>query len=119
MLQKLRLFHLFPALSILLGCAMDSKPPVAAGESSGLPVIVHIRTRDHVVTVLSGGDGPRYALATADGRVLETGMSIEEFEARHPSIYDAYKSSITGGDAGLRLSEAFEVLQETRIRAGE
>jgi hypothetical protein len=97
----LRPFYLMPLPALFIGCAGDSEDPVARSEASAPRIILRLRTRENVITACAGADGPRYAIATAEGKEIEAGLSLEELEARHPSIYDAVRSSMVEVDASL------------------
>lgn len=53
--------------------------------------------------IYGNGESERGTAITEDekGGYFLVGTSIEEFAARHPSIYEAYNASIAGADASL------------------
>jgi hypothetical protein len=53
----------------------------------GRPVIVHLASRDHVVSITTGPDGPRYTAKTRDGVLLATGLTLQELQEQHPDVY--------------------------------
>lgn len=73
----------------------------APGEDSLSPVIGHFRTRDRLLTVHSGDEGPRFTVSTSDGDVLERLIPAAELEVRHPALFDAFQSSIAGKEGVL------------------
>jgi len=60
---------------------------------SKLPVIVHIKTKNEVITVLSGQTEPLYNVTTKDGKVLGQYLSAKELQENLPGIYRLLKTS--------------------------
>jgi flagellar basal body rod protein FlgF len=56
-------------------------------------VIVHIKTKKEIVTILSGPNGPLYNVATKEGKVLGQHLSAREFQENLPDIYRLLKTS--------------------------
>jgi hypothetical protein len=78
------------ALAGVAGCA----DPVAPEAPAPGPVIGHIRGRDQTITVYSSPSGPRFAVSDLSGKLVASDLSAEAFEARHPDLYRAYRSSL-------------------------
>jgi flagellar basal-body rod protein FlgG len=57
------------------------------------PVIVHIKTKNEVITVLSGHTEPLYNVTTKDGKVLGLYLSAKELQKNLPDIYRMLKTS--------------------------
>ena len=65
---------------------------------SSAPVICHINTREHLVTIHSSDDGPRFSVSTNDGKdVIAGGRTLDEFADQHPRAYNLYQSGIAQG----------------------
>jgi hypothetical protein len=62
------------------------------------PVIVHLATRDKVITIMSGADGPVFTVKTKDGEVLGEGLSEEALYAKFPGIEKVVNDSYAGQD---------------------
>lgn len=58
-----------------------------------LPVIVHIKTKNEIVTVLSGQTEPLYNVTTTDGKVLGLYLSAQQLQQNLPDIYRLLKTS--------------------------
>ncbi len=58
-----------------------------------LPVIVYIKTKNEVITVLSGQTEPLYNVTTKDGKILGQYLSAKELQENLPDIYRLLKSS--------------------------
>ena len=56
-------------------------------------VIVHIKTKNEIITVLSGQTGPVYNVITKDGKVLGQYLSAKELQENLPDIYRLMKTS--------------------------
>ena len=53
----------------------------------GRPVIVHLVSRDHVVSVTSGPNGPLYSAKTKDGVMVASGLTLQQLREEHPDVY--------------------------------
>jgi hypothetical protein len=78
---------------ISLGCSKESAPVQTENPENELPVIVHLKKRNEVVTIMSGREGLLYTVRTKDGRVLGQGLSERELQAKLPDIYNSVKKS--------------------------
>lgn len=58
-----------------------------------LPVIVHIKTKNEVISVLSGQTEPLYNVTTKDGKVLGLYLSAQQLQQNLPGIYRLLKTS--------------------------
>lgn len=75
---------------------------VARGEAEALPVqesstpvVGHLKTREKVITIRSGRDGPLYTVKSEDGTVLAVDLSAEDLSAKFPKL----KGVVEGGIA--------------------
>jgi hypothetical protein len=80
----------------------------ASASSTGM-IIGKVRTRDHVLTVLATGSGPRIDIATSSGTVLAQHVGPEDLDRYVPGLGEAYRNGIAGLDGqvdGMRLRDA-------------
>ncbi len=86
------------ATAAAVGCARRPAPAPAAAKApatpaldnpvhDGRPVLMRLVSRDHVVTVTAGADGPLYSAATKEGVALADSVTLEALRARHPDVY--------------------------------
>ncbi|MCP4261942.1 MAG: flagellar hook basal-body protein [Planctomycetes bacterium] len=73
--------------------AEKSKLMPAQKPKDKLPVIVHIKTKNEIVTVLSGKTEPLYNVMTKDGKILGQHLSTKELQENLPGIYRLLKTS--------------------------
>jgi len=60
---------------------------------SKLPVIVRLKTKNEVVTILSGQTEPLYNVTTKDGKILGLYLSEKQLQKNLPGIYRILKTS--------------------------
>jgi len=72
--------------------ASASAPP----QSVDLIPIVHLETRDKLVTVQSGPGGLVYLVQTKDGKVLHDNLSEDQLKAQAPEIHELIKTAVAG-----------------------
>ena len=92
-------------IAIALGQDALSVPltPVVDGK----PVIVHLVSRDHVVSVTSSPDGPLYSAKTKDGVMVASGVTLEQLRANHPAVYRQLHPAISAdAHASIDVSAA-------------
>ncbi len=53
----------------------------------GKPVIVHLVSRDHVVSVTASPDGPLYSATTKEGVMVASGVTLEQLQEKYPAVY--------------------------------
>jgi len=80
------------------GVAADRREELPAGLVTSLPAIGHLRTRDKIITILSGAGGPVYTIRTRQGEVLFRELSQEDLRAKLPEVHWMIKSAFAGGD---------------------
>jgi hypothetical protein len=56
--------------------------------------IGHLKTRDKVLTIRTGPDGPLYTVKSADGNVLAAGLSPTDLSTRFPELKDMVERGI-------------------------
>ena len=83
---------------VISGCGSLSSftGPENSGDSP--PIIVHLQTRDRIVTVMAGPEGPLYTVRTRKGRVLAWQLREQELRARMPYIHHVLKTSYAEDD---------------------
>jgi len=65
-----------------------------------LPVIVYLKTRNEVVSIMSGYEGPVYTVARKDGRILGKQLTEQELQVKLPNIYHFVKTSYADDEKG-------------------
>ncbi|MBW7991383.1 MAG: flagellar hook basal-body protein [Planctomycetes bacterium] len=73
----------------------DEQSPLAPTQVSNgkLPVIVRLKTKNEVVTILSGQTEPLYNVTTKDGKILAQYLSEKQLQKKLPGIYRLLKTS--------------------------
>ena len=84
---------------VLSGCGERAALTRSAIPNETLPVIVHLQTRDEILTALAGPDGPVYTARTRDGRILAEQLSEQELQAQLPHLHRLLKSSYAAGES--------------------
>ncbi len=92
-MRKITIFILFWLILISSGCTNQSALAPTQEPKAKLPVIVHIKTKNEVVTVLSGQTEPLYNVTTKDGKILGLYLSAKELQENLPGIYRLLKTS--------------------------
>ena len=85
---------------ILIGSGCEDKSARLQTENpeNELPVIIHLKKRNEVVTIISGQEGLLYTVSTKDGRMLGEHLSEQELQVKLPDIYNSLKRSYAGSD---------------------
>ena len=89
------MIYLILFILISTGCTSQSALAPARNSEDNLPVIVHIKTRNEIVTIFSGQTEPLYNVTTKDGKVLGQYLSAKELQKNLPDIYRLLKTSYT------------------------
>jgi hypothetical protein len=96
----------------LTGCATPLTAPADdAVAARARPAIVKLRLRDVDMTIESSSRGPRFAVVARDGAFTERDLAAEDLAARHPELYQLYRSAVVRApgapylDARLDLPE--------------
>lgn len=103
----------------LVGLAADepvTSPPVTpkeemvvsrpqAGGESGEAVIGHLETRDQVISITTGPDGPLYTIRSDEGEEIATHLTKEELATRFPDLHEKIEKSMADPKiwAGIEL----------------
>ena len=86
-------------------CGNETKLNVAlAPVVEGKSVIVHLVSRDHVVSVTAGTDGPLYSAKTKDGTLVATGLTLQQLRDQHPDVYRKLHPAISA-DASASIAD--------------
>ncbi len=75
------------------GCGVQSGRVQTGNLEDNLPVIVSLGTRNEVVSIMSGYQGPIYTVTTKDGRILGKQLTEQELQVKLPNIYNFLKTS--------------------------
>jgi hypothetical protein len=62
--------------------------------------IVQLAFRDHIVTIASSPQGPRYSVRTASGKVLSENLTEDQLLAAHPKLHSHIRSSYASDESG-------------------
>lgn len=92
-MRKITIFILFWLILIISGCANQSALAPTQEPKSKLPVIVRLKTKNEVVTILSGQTEPLYNVTTKDGKILGLYLSAQQLQENLPDIYRLLKTS--------------------------
>ncbi|MCP4611040.1 MAG: hypothetical protein GY845_20215 [Planctomycetes bacterium] len=94
-MRKITILILFWLILIISGCANQSALAPTREPNGKLPVIVHIKTKNEVVTILAGQTEPLYNVTTKDGKILAQHLSEKQLQKNLPGIYRLLKTSYT------------------------
>ncbi len=64
------------------------------GERSEGSVIGHLKTRDQVITITAGPDGPLYTIKSKEGELIASNLSGEELASRFPDLHEKIEKSL-------------------------
>ena len=78
---------------------------------SGNVVIGQIQTRDKVVVIRSGKNGPLYTVKSKDGAVLAEDIIADEVNLKFPDLKGIVKNGVAGYDASVRP----DIIHDNRI----
>lgn len=73
-------------------------------ETSANPAIGHLKTRDKLITIRIGSDGPVYTIKTEDGTILAVDLPEKELSAKFPELKDVVERGIADW-AGMDLPD--------------
>ena len=78
----------------------------AEGKQSKGSVIGSLKTRDQVITITAGPDGPLYTIKSKEGGLIAINISGEELASRFPDLHEKMEKSLADPKiwAGIDLS---------------
>jgi hypothetical protein len=84
------------------------------GKPSKGSVIGRLETRDEVITITAGPDGPLYTIMSREGRFIAVNLSGEELATRFPALHERIEKSLAdpkiwAGTDLFRYEEQVEV----------
>jgi len=84
------------------------------GEKSEGSVIGHLKTRNQVITITAGPDGPLYTIKSEEGGLIALNISGEELAARFPDLHEMIEKSLAdpkiwAGTDFFRYKEQVEI----------
>ena len=82
------------------GCGVQSGRVQTGNLDDNLPVIVSLKTRNEVVSVMSGYEGAVYTVTTKEGSILGKHLSEQELQVKLPNIYHFVKTSYADDEKG-------------------
>ena len=82
---------------LLLAISLSTQAALADDEALS---IVHLAFRDHVVTITSSPQGPRYSVRTSSGTLLGENLTEEQLVAAHPKLHSHIHSSYASDESG-------------------
>jgi hypothetical protein len=91
-MRKITILILYWLILIGTGCTDLALAPNQEPKDN-LPIIVHIKTKDEVITVFSGQTEPLYNVTTKDGKILGQYLSEKQLQKNLPGIYRLLKTS--------------------------
>ncbi len=83
------------------GCGEHSVSVRTGNAERKLPVIVSLETRNEVVSIMSGYEGPFYTVTTRDGRIVGKNLSENELQVKLPNIYHFLKTSYADDEGSV------------------
>jgi len=94
------------------GAAATVAAPAAAAVPPGTPapkVIMKLRFRDMDLSVLSGPDSPRFAVAARGSTSLVPSLDERQLAEQYPDLHELYRSAVaqTGRYLDARLDHDF------------
>lgn len=102
-MRKTAIFILCWLILIGLGCGEQSGRVRTENPDDKLPVIVYLKTRNEVVSIMSGYQGAVYTVTTKDGRILGRHLTEQELQVKLPNIYQFLKTSYADDEKGSAI----------------
>jgi hypothetical protein len=81
-------------------------PQTKEGEQPEGTVIGHLKTRDQVISITTGPDGPLYTIRSKEGQEIAIHLTKEELATRFPDLHEKIEKSMADPKiwAGIELS---------------
>jgi hypothetical protein len=64
------------------------------GKQSKGSVIGHLKTRDHMITITAGPDGPLYTIESKEDGMIAININGEELATRFPALHEKIEKSL-------------------------
>ena len=89
--------------------------PEEGNQSKG-SVIGCLKTKDQVITITTGPDGPLYTIKSKEGRLIALNLSGEELASRFPDLHEKIEKSVADSKtwAGTDL---FRYKQQVEVKS--
>jgi len=100
-MRKIVIFILCWLILLGSGCGEQSVRVQTGNLEDNLPVIVSLKTRNEVVSIMSGYEGPVYTVTTRDGRIVGKNLSENELQVKLPNIYHFLKTSYADDEGSV------------------
>jgi hypothetical protein len=92
-MRKIIIFIISWLIFLSSGCTNQSALTSTLKPKDKLPAIVHIKTKNEIISVFSGQTEPLYKVTTKDGKVLGQYLTAKELKENLPNIYRLLKTS--------------------------
>jgi len=102
-MQKIVILIVCGLILIGSGCGKQSVRVQSENAEDKLPVIVSLETRNEVVSIMSGYEGPVYTVTTREGEILGIHLSEQELQVKLPNIYHFVKTSYADDEKGSAI----------------
>lgn len=94
-MRTIAIFILSWLIIVVSGCANQSALAPNQESEDKLPVIVRLKTKNEVVTILAGQTEPLYNVTAKDGKIIAQYLSEKQLQKNLPDIYRLLKTSYT------------------------
>ena len=102
-MRKTVILILFWLILIGSGCGEQSGRVQTENTKDNFPMIVYLKTRNEVVSIMSGYEGAVYTVTTKDGRILGRHFTEQELQVKLPNIYHFLKTSYADDEKGSAI----------------
>ena len=93
--------------------AMQPLPRAAEPATNARPTIATLRLRDVDLTIASGPRGPLFAVTARDGSFAERDLGADDLAARHPALYQFYRSALARSPGAPYLDARLDTPRES------
>ena len=102
-MREIVIFILCWLIFIGSGCGVQSGRVQTENTKDNFPVIVYLKTRNEVISIMSGYEGAVYTVTTKDGRILGRHLTEQELQVKLPNIYHFLKTSYADDEKGSAI----------------
>lgn len=96
---------LLPVAALFLGGCGASNEVATRPADPDAPVIGRLETRDLMLVVYSGTNGPMYTVASEDGKAIAENLNEQQLLARFPQLKPLIDEGMAADDARLAEQE--------------